>query len=101
MVLPYADIRRIVVPQSPDTVEISVPSGTSFSLQNLGASDVLLGTDAGNIAALNYWLLQGFVSNVNTSNEIHFPAGWGNTLVATGNTGSSALVIVTKGPTFN
>ena len=57
MVLPYADIRRIVVPQSPDTVEISVPSGTSFSLQNLGASDVLLGTDAGNIAALNYWLL--------------------------------------------
>lgn len=101
MTRPYADIRRILIPGNPDTVEISVPSGCAFSLQNIGSRDVYLGTDTGSLLANDAWILQGYVTGTNTSNEIHFPEGWGSTLVAYGNGGQSALVIITKGPTYN
>lgn len=101
MTRPYSDIRRLLIPATPDTVEISVPSGCSFSLQNIGSRDVYLGTDTGSLLADDAWVLQGYVANTNTSNEIHFPQGWGSTLVAYANGGSSALIIITKGPVLN
>ena len=98
---PYSDIRRLLIPAASDTVEISVPTGCSFSLQNTGSQDVYLGTDAGSLLADDAWILQGYVAGANTSNEIHFPQGWGTTLVATGAGGVSALIIITKGPVLN